>query len=83
MNGPATEKRKTELLEILAELEHEQWKEWSMSLVDHEENLSKTRVDRWMKLWRPYNELTEQEKDQDRVYAEKVLWAVKKHLGIK
>lgn len=82
MSKPCEEVRKTELLEALAELEHKQWTEWSMSLVDTE-TLSPERVERWRKLWRPYRELTEEEKFKDREYAEQVLWIVKKHMGIK
>ncbi len=83
MEQVCQEKRKTDFLEALAELEHTQWWEWSTTLVDHEEHISKSRIERWSKLWRPYRELSEEEKDLDRVWAEKVLWVVKKHLGIK
>ena len=42
-----------ELLEQLAELEHEQWLGWSKDIADKEE-LSEERVDRWKKdCWKP------------------------------
>lgn len=61
------------LLEKLAELEHDQWVEWSKALVQTEKRLSFSRIERWKKLWKPYAELTEAEKESDRKYAAKVL----------
>jgi hypothetical protein len=58
--------------EALAALEHEQWIAWSKSLAAAEP-LSAERVERWQRLWVPYADLSEQEKDADRVWAEKVL----------
>jgi hypothetical protein len=60
------------IIEKLAELEHEQWIEWSSSLVDDREKLSPERLDRWAKLWIPYSQLTEEQKEQDRIWARKV-----------
>lgn len=82
MDVAATEKRKTELLEILAELEHEQWKSWALAILDTE-RISESRHRRWLECLKPYHMLTEEQKEQDRVHAEKVLWAIKKHLGIR
>ena len=65
-----------ELLEKLAAIEHDQWVEWAQSLAENE-TLSKSRVKRWEKLYVPYDELTEESKEQDRVYARKVLAAIK------
>lgn len=62
----------TELLEKLAELEHEQWIKWSKSIAENE-HISFERFERWQELWRPYCLLTEKEKDQDREYADKTL----------
>lgn len=61
-----------ETIEKLAELEHEQWVEWSKALVQSEKRLSFARIERWKKLWKPYAQLTEEEKEQDRIYARKV-----------
>ena len=78
------EKRRTELLDDLARLEHEQWSSWAYSLMDSEENLSRARVDRWLKNHgKHWNEFSEEDKNKDREWAERVLWVIKKHLGIK
>lgn len=61
-----------ELREKLAELEHEQWIAWSKSIAE-DCAIGSERRERWEKLWRPYSELTEEEKDQDRKWADKVL----------
>ena len=58
--------------EQLAELEHEQWIAWSKDIADTE-NITPARLARWQTLWRPYNELTEAEKDQDREWADKAI----------
>lgn len=63
---------KEQLREKLAEIEHNQWVEWSKSLHENE-NLSGGRIDRWSEMWVPYSELTEEQKDQDRKYADIVL----------
>ena len=62
--------------EKLAELEHQQWVEWSKDIADKEE-LSKERLDRWKGLWCDYKDLTEEKKDQDREWADKVLKIMK------
>ena len=65
----------TDLLEKLAELEHEQWVQWSKTL-DEKEDLSEDRQRRWRQLWIPYSELSEVSKDADRFWARKILEAV-------
>ncbi len=64
--------KRKEIREELAELEHEQWIEWARSLMERE-NLSLDRVERWNKLMIPYLQLTEEQKDQDRIWADKSL----------
>ena len=56
--------------EALAALEHDQWMAWSKTLTE-KENLSDDRVERWKKLWIPYSELSETDKDFDRTWADK------------
>lgn len=65
-------------LEALAALEHEQWMEWSKYVAENED-ISQVRLARWQKLWKPYADLTEEEKEQDRVWARKVLGVIKKY----
>lgn len=61
-----------ELLEKLAALEHEQWIAWSQNLTQNE-LLSYERLERWKALWIPYEQLTEEQKEQDRTWAAKVM----------
>jgi len=60
------------LIEELAALEHEQWSAWASSLIQNE-TLSRSRVDRWGRLLVPYGQLTDEEKEQDRIWARKAL----------
>jgi len=59
-----------ELREALAELEHEQWIKWSQAIAPE---VSRERYERWAKLWIPYSDLSEEQKNQDRVWADKSL----------
>jgi len=65
------------ITEQLAKLEHEQWIGWSKALA-MTENIHPMRIERWEKLWIPYEKLTEEQKEQDRVYARKVLEIIEK-----
>lgn len=73
-----------ELIEKLAELEHEQWMIWSQHIVDREKvskeklGISKERLDRWKNYWKSYSELSEEVKELDRYWARKVLKVLKK-----
>lgn len=73
---------KDALIETLAEIEHEQWMEWAKSLQENED-LSEDRINRWEKLYIPYDELTDESKEDDRVYARKVIEAIKNFTGEK
>lgn len=57
-------------LEQLASLEHEQWVQWSKSVA---KEVSPERLKRWKKYWIPYNKLSDKVKEQDRIWARKVL----------
>lgn len=61
---------KVNLLEKLAEIEHEQWIEWSKAVAPE---VSESRRKRWEKLWCPYSGLSEDMKEADRKYARKIL----------
>ena len=63
---------KDELRERLAELEHEQWMAWSKHLAETEQ-LNPERLASWKPMWVPYAQLTEEQKEQDREWADKVL----------
>ena len=71
-----------QLLEKLADLEHNQWWEWSRDL-SRKEKLSKERLDRWDRLWTFYKFLSEKSKEQDRVYARKIIDLLKQEQIIK
>ena len=59
-----------ELLERLAELEHEQWVAWSRAVAAE---VPAERRRRWQECWVPYAELPEEVKELDREWARKVL----------
>jgi len=58
------------LLEQLAEIEHDQWMEWSKSVAPE---VSVERRECWKKLWIPYADLSDETKEEDRKYARKIL----------
>lgn len=45
--------------------------------IAHNEEISKKRLQRWMKLWVPYNQLSEEDKKSDCKYADKVIEILK------
>ena len=74
--------------EHVSRQEHEQWLEWSKAIAVQltgiqtlinkgENNAASHKINeifvRWMKNWKPYNKLSEDVKDQDREYADKIL----------
>jgi len=66
-----------ELLEKLAELEHEQWQHWMVYMLN---NLTPKNIERWK--WQvntPYNMLTEAEKESDRIWARKMITEILRH----
>lgn len=65
------------LREVLSEIEHEQWIAWSKNIAESE-NITPARLERWQKLWCPYSELTEAQKDQDREWADKIISLIEK-----
>lgn len=74
MNKPA---RNTtdDLVEALAEIEHEQWMHWSHSVAPKVLN---GVSDNWRSSWVDYPELTEDLKEADRVWARKVVTLLRK-----
>jgi len=70
-------KQVVSLREKLVELEHNQWIYWSKSIANTN-SIPEIRLNRWKKLWKPYNKLLEKDKEQDRTWADKVLKILKK-----
>ena len=84
-----TAKQKDELIERLAELEHEQWIEWSKNIAPELGELrdaasvplvkdslalrTTERLLRWNSFWISYDKLDEKTKEQDRKWVRKVL----------
>ena len=73
------EKFPWEFFEKIAALEHDQWVEWSQSLAKAE-MISEERLARWKTTWKPYEQLTEEQKAVDRKYAVKVFDLIRTEL---
>ena len=55
----------------IAKLEHEQWAHWTKYFLN---NATPENIDRWNKqIDTPYEQLTEKEKESDRVWADRIL----------
>lgn len=61
----------TQLLEELADLEHEQWMHWSQYVTENHD-IPEELHEKWEQNWRPYEELSEELKEKDRKWARKV-----------
>jgi len=73
------ENMKKDLREELSDLEHKQWMEWAKSILKSED-ISEDRAKRWKEeCFKPYDKLSEEMKDFDREWADKVLKIVEKH----
>ena len=66
-----------EIIESLAELEHEQWMKWADTIMQTEK-ISDVRFARWASCMIPYAELTEEMKEFDREWARKALTILRK-----
>ena len=62
--------------EIIAKIEHEQWESWAKSIL-LTEKISAERKQRWTECFVPYHKLSEDMKEHDRKWANKVLEAIK------
>ncbi len=71
-------KEELDLLETLAELEHQQWMNWAKQIMQ-KEKLSQETTKRWKNYFIPYKDLPEDIKELDRNYARKVISALKDH----
>jgi hypothetical protein len=76
------------LREHLADIEHQQWMVWSKALAEELrlinldcyredfiviKNRIKTRLEQWQKNWKPYKKLSEDVKEFDREWADKII----------
>lgn len=66
------------LIEMIAEIVHNEWQVWSKELAKTE-NISQKRLKRWINMWIPYSELGEAAKEQDRKWAREILETLKEH----
>jgi hypothetical protein len=64
------------LIEKLAAFEHKRWIEWSVALTQINE-LSRHTLERWKKLWIPYDQLEEDHKEKNRRWAYVILDVLK------
>jgi len=64
----------SKLKEQIAKLIHEEWVEWA-KCIEHE--VSEERRARWHSVYCKYEELSESEKNKDRVYVDKVIELLK------
>ena len=69
----------TSLHEALAEFTHNQWIFWSKGIAKTEK-LSEKRLERWRKLWVPYETLPEKTKKLNRELANRILEIIDKFL---
>lgn len=59
-----------DLVEALAKIEHEQWLHWSQASAAH---VSPPIRSKWQSSWVDYDELSDELKEADRVWARKVV----------
>ncbi len=62
----------SEKLEKISKLEHDQWIKWAKDIMKTEK-LSPGRIKRWKKLFVAYDKLNEKDKEDDRIWARKVI----------
>lgn len=71
---------KDKLIEKLSELEHEQWSHWTKYMLD---NLTQKNIEKWKKqINTPYAELSEEEKESDRIWARKTIKTIAYHSSL-
>jgi predicted YcjX-like family ATPase len=69
MNTPLP-KPDADLMETLAEIEHEQWMHWSRTVAA---DVTEATRSKWQRSWTDYAELPDDVKEADRVWARKVI----------
>ena len=74
---PAKTLTDEEIIESLAELEHEQWMTWADTIMQTEK-ISDNRFARWASCMIPYADLSEEMKEFDKEWARKALAILRK-----
>ena len=75
-------KIKKKVLEELSDLEHAQWMSWAKDIAKTEK-ITPERLKRWKEdMFKPYSELSEENKDKDREIAMMVLRVLVKHYDL-
>lgn len=69
---------KEQIIERLATLEHKRWVLWTENILQTE-LLTNKRLEEWKRLQVPYNQLTEEQKEYSRAWAEQIIKAMSKH----
>ena len=64
-----------DLVEALADIEHEQWMHWSQAVAN---NVTISTGAKWQRSWVAYSALPEELKEADRVWARKVVTLLRK-----
>lgn len=77
-----------DLIEKIAELQHTQWSDWTRWMLEkrfsHNAKTGEMYIDRWRRQMNTsYDELTDDERENDRIEARKVLEYIEKELGRK
>ena len=91
--------KQKELLEILSDLEHQQWEDWSKAIakllhasyvaldtkkesqIEDVKSKIADKLRNWNSYWVPYEDLTDEIKEYDRVYARKIINVLKGNDG--
>ena len=77
-----SENKRKKLIEELSKLEHDQWMGWAKNILKTED-ITKKRQVRWEEdSFKPYKDLTEEQKDMDREWADKVMKIVDKYMEL-
>ena len=67
---------KKDVIEKLADLEHQQWMLWAKDILKSEK-INEERAKRWKDLFIDYKDLSEEMKDKDREWARKAYKIIK------
>lgn len=66
------------LRDMLGKTMHDIW--WDTTTVIAKEGLTPERLIRWSKYWKPYIQLDEEVKEQDRILADRIIETLKEYI---